>query len=260
VTTYVFADGEVEETRLSALQSLLDGGTVQTLEQLGVRPGMRVLEVGAGAGSIARWLSERVGPSGRVTATDLDVRHLRAAGLPENVDVLEHDILAGRALPGSYDVVHARYVLEHVGDVPGAVSVMAGLLAPGGTLVLETSDPATAWLGLPEHPDVQALRTAFDQVFDDAGGDSYLGRTLPARLAEAGLTGIAGTAQARFLSSWTGPQAESYRLSVAEVADRMVDRGLITRARLESALRILESTPVPFLNHLTITVWGSRAG
>jgi cyclopropane fatty-acyl-phospholipid synthase-like methyltransferase len=64
---YVFADRELlhESQRLHFLEAGLDPVTVACFETIGVAPGWRCLEVGAGAGSMARWLAQRVGPSGR---------------------------------------------------------------------------------------------------------------------------------------------------------------------------------------------------
>src|SRR5262249_7966590 len=59
-----------EGDRFSALEKLFDAGTIQLVHERGVAEGWHCLEVGAGRGSIAAWLSERVGPTGRVIATD----------------------------------------------------------------------------------------------------------------------------------------------------------------------------------------------
>ena len=56
--------------RYAALSALFDAGTRQHLLDRELAPGWRCLEVGAGGGSIARWLGQRVGPTGRVIATD----------------------------------------------------------------------------------------------------------------------------------------------------------------------------------------------
>ena len=79
---YVLADADeqTERERLGHLEAWLDPVTVRHLEVTGVGEGWRSLEVGAGGGSIARWLGERVGASGSVLATDIDIRYL--AGLP----------------------------------------------------------------------------------------------------------------------------------------------------------------------------------
>jgi 2-polyprenyl-3-methyl-5-hydroxy-6-metoxy-1,4-benzoquinol methylase len=54
------------------LERLLDGHRVECLEPIGVRPGQSCVDVGAGGGSITRWLAERAGPTGTVVALDVD--------------------------------------------------------------------------------------------------------------------------------------------------------------------------------------------
>jgi ubiquinone/menaquinone biosynthesis C-methylase UbiE len=61
---------------LSLLEELFDPVTVRRLERVGVAPGWQALEVGAGRGSIASWLADRVGEEGRVVATDIDTNLL----------------------------------------------------------------------------------------------------------------------------------------------------------------------------------------
>ena len=64
---YFAADAEADDelARLKLLEALCDPWTFRHLDGIGVRQGWRCLEVGAGAGSVVRWLSERVGPHGR---------------------------------------------------------------------------------------------------------------------------------------------------------------------------------------------------
>ena len=75
---YFAADAEADDelARLKLLEALCDPWTFRCLDGIGVRQGWRCLEVGAGAGSVVRWLSERVGSAGRVVAVDLDPRFL----------------------------------------------------------------------------------------------------------------------------------------------------------------------------------------
>src|SRR5258708_40182696 len=79
---YVYEHGwDEERVRLRGLEIALDAGTREHLLRLGVRPGIRCLEIGAGRGAIACWLAEQVAPDGIVVATDLetDFLELRAA-------------------------------------------------------------------------------------------------------------------------------------------------------------------------------------
>src|SRR5262245_66207336 len=65
-----------ERVRLAGLESALDPGTRAHLLRLGVGPGRRCLEIGAGGGAIALWLAEQVLPNGKVVATDLETDFL----------------------------------------------------------------------------------------------------------------------------------------------------------------------------------------
>src|SRR5215203_1459158 len=87
---YVF-DAD-DRARLEAAEELLDDGTQRLLERLGLTEGWQCLEVGAGGGSIALWLSEGVGPRGHVLATDLDTRALEQIARP-NLEVMRHDVV-----------------------------------------------------------------------------------------------------------------------------------------------------------------------
>ena len=70
------------ETRYKLLSEMFDQATTRYLASVGVGGGWRCLEAGAGAGSVARWLAKRVGPAGRVIATDLDTTLLQRLRLP----------------------------------------------------------------------------------------------------------------------------------------------------------------------------------
>jgi hypothetical protein len=71
---------EEKPERLAGIEATWDPGTWALLESIGVGPGWRCLEAGAGGGSIAAWMAERVGPDGSVLATDIDTTHLEPLG------------------------------------------------------------------------------------------------------------------------------------------------------------------------------------
>src|SRR5215203_1058341 len=83
------AEAASEAERLDVLAATFDGGSRRLLTRLGVGPGWACLEVGAGQGSIARWLAEVVGPEGGVTATDVDLGFV--GDVPANVTCVRHD-------------------------------------------------------------------------------------------------------------------------------------------------------------------------
>src|SRR5687767_11306018 len=92
---------ELERERLRGLELRLDPATIRHLETIGVGAGWTCLEIGGGGGSIARWLARRVGPSGRVVATDLDPRFLEALGEP-NLEARRHDVATDDLPPNAF--------------------------------------------------------------------------------------------------------------------------------------------------------------
>jgi hypothetical protein len=90
---YVLDNAAEARARFEALPRIYDPGTFRHLAALGVGEGWRCLEVGAGGGSVARWLADRVGPVGHVLATDIDTRFLDALAGP-TLEVRRHDVTA----------------------------------------------------------------------------------------------------------------------------------------------------------------------
>src|SRR5919109_617564 len=128
MSNYVFDQAwQKERDRLGALQSLFDASSRRLLTDLGVGPGWRCLEVGCGAGSIALWLSEQVGPTGSVLATDLDPRYM-ADHSRANLTVIRHDFTRDALEPASFDLIHARAVLMHTRDRKAALDKLIAAL------------------------------------------------------------------------------------------------------------------------------------
>jgi SAM-dependent methyltransferase len=161
------ADNEPESSRLTLLESPYDPGTVETLEATGVGPGWRCLVPGAGHGSIARWLADRVEPGGKVVATDIDTRFLQSSAR-EGLEVRRHDLFADRLEPDGYDLTCVRYLLAHVvGRQLEAVNRLVSTVRVGGWLVLDETDPegvASADGGPGAHRSFDAISQALSQV------------------------------------------------------------------------------------------------
>jgi SAM-dependent methyltransferase len=197
-----------EDERLQLLEQLYDPLSRQ--RRSAVQPGWRCLEVGAGRGSMTAWLAEKVGPTGHVVATDIDVSYLRRLDLP-NVEVVEHNILEDpvqRLGPGSFDLVCSRLMLFHlVGKQESALRQMVSCLRPGGWLMDEDADWGTAAPVDPSHP----LYAAYHEAWRDGdwwtvrGYDKAFGRKLPALFERCGLGSVrhqAATEVVRGGSPW----------------------------------------------------------
>jgi SAM-dependent methyltransferase len=140
VDSYMMSGAETdsESTRLRNIQQASDSFTIKHLEATGIGQGWRCLEIGAGGGSIAGWLGDRVCATGSVVATDVDLQRLGDLGAP--VEVRRHDIAREGLESAAYDLVHCRLVLQHLTEPVVALQKMATAVAPGGWLVIEEAD------------------------------------------------------------------------------------------------------------------------
>src|SRR5215471_1162710 len=188
--------------RFAALSNLYDAGTIRHLENLGLREGWHCLEVGGGGGSIATWLANRVGPSGHVLVTDIDPRFLEFKTHP-NLEVRQHDIANDTLPEGTFDLVHARLVLMHVGEREKALHRMVTALKPGGWIIDEEFDsPADPSLGSGEV--LLKTQDAFARHLVSGGVERRFGRRLFGLLQSHGLVEVAAEAN---LSMWKSGSA-----------------------------------------------------
>jgi SAM-dependent methyltransferase len=255
---YLLANERAEAgQRFDALAELFDGSTFRHLTAIGLGPGWRVWEVGAGGPSVASWLAGQVGTTGRVLATDIDTRWLD--GIP-GVEVVRHDVGAEPASEGPFDLVHARLLLVHVPDRNLVLRRMAATLRPGGWLVVEEADPALQPLVCLENAGAaeelaNRLKTGFRRLLADRGVDLAYGRTLPRRLREIGLVDVAADAYFPV----TGPACNELECaSVEHIRDQLVDHGLATAAEIVQHLATVASGALDLATSPMITAWGRR--
>ncbi len=189
-SNYTFAgvESDRELERLRRLEKAFDPASRRRLEVAGIGRGWRCLEVGAGAGSVAAWMAERVGAEGEVVAVDLDVQFLDASRMP-GVRIVQGDVRELELPAERFDTVHARYVLIHNPDSGSVLDVMLRALKPGGCLVLEEPD-FTAARGVrgADREAFERVNQAILAMFEAGGKDPALGLRLPAALADRGLT------------------------------------------------------------------------
>ncbi|MFI9627381.1 class I SAM-dependent methyltransferase [Streptomyces sp. NPDC052042] len=173
------------------LAAAYDPVTLPRLAATGVGPGWACLEVGAGGGSVARWLAGLVGPSGAVTATDLDPRHIAPA---PHLEVRAHDIVRDPLPENHYDLVVARLVLQHVPERRAVLARLVRALRPGGVLQIDEFD--TSYEPPLLAPDLESAQLYADflaaksAALRAAGGDPHWGRHVPGALRDTGLVEI----------------------------------------------------------------------
>src|SRR5688572_8886873 len=234
--TYVFegTSCDAELDRLRALEAVFDLTTQKYLLATGLGLGWRCLEVGAGAGSIAKWMVDTVGESGHVIAVDMNAQFLSESG-SASFEVCEADIRTATLNSESFDLVHARFVLIHVPDWDGALAAMIRCLKPGGWLVLEEPDfsCSRAFAGPPE------LRRAFENVhraievmFRQRGLDYAFGARLPTLFQERELEVISIHNDAAIVQG-DSPHAKMMGMSTHQLRDKYIATGLATEHDIE---------------------------
>ena len=249
------AEWEHERRRLGLLEEVWDPFSVGNLEAVGaVGPGVRCLELGGGGGTIAAWLCDRVGPTGMVTATDLDTRWLDRLDR-SNLTVLRHDLMADDLPDGGFDVIHARAVLEHIADRDRAMERIVRWLAPGGWLVLD--DCATFSIEASPHPVYLDALHAWVAVLARTGTDYEWARTFPAPLMEAGLVDVGARVDVPVLHGGS-PVAEFWSLTVEFLRPRIVALGLLDHAAIDAAQALLADPGFFDLSPAFVGAWGRR--
>lgn len=261
---YVFGNAwQQEDERLSLMERGWDGYSMQNLTALGDLTGQRCLEVGAGGGSIARWLAQQVGPAGAVDATDIDVQLLQRLPAPANLQVRQHNIVTDDLETGAYDLVHTRLVLEHLPERLSVLARLTAALKPDGWLVAEDFDHVTMALATREDATTQGawdrFMAAFHQLGRQRGLELGYGRRLPGDLAGVGLQQVRADARVQF-NHGGSPLSRVLSLSIVRMQEPLVATGAVEAAELDGLVQRLDEPTFVWMSQLMVVAWGRRAG
>jgi ubiquinone/menaquinone biosynthesis C-methylase UbiE len=191
-SAYIHGTSPGEQERLSLLNAFVNDAC---LREIRLAPGQRVLDVGSGLGQFTRLMGRAVAPDGAALGIERDAeqragaaRRARDAGEAALAEFREGDAARLPLRPderGTFDVVFARFVLEHLPDPAAAVGEMVSAVRSGGRVVLADDDHDSLRLH-PEPPGVMPAWRAYIRAYEDMGCDPYIGRRLVALLHEAG--------------------------------------------------------------------------
>lgn len=231
---YLFGGNEPSERqRLQAQCELWDPFTFRKLADTGVAPGWHCLEVGAGTGSVAAWLVDRVRPTGRVVATDIDTRWL-APLATTNLEVRHHDLARHPLEPNGFDLIHLRLVLEHMPQRDALLPKLVHALRPGGWLVVEDYDIRTLAYTDPSKAAWAAVNRAVVSVCQSAGSDLVCGSRLLRLLQSAGVRDV--TAEGSVRSMDVRDLAPVYRAALTPLVEPLLRSGKLTAEELQEVL------------------------
>lgn len=187
-----FVDLSEEAKRLERQGQFFYRFTRRLFETAGITTGMKVLDVGSGAGDVALLVAELVGPQGTVVGVDMNVGPLQiareraqATGL-SNVSFLEGDITTV-ALPGAFDAVVGRIVLIYIQDKVALLRRLVEPLRPGGIVAFQELYFTVAGIALPPAPLFTQAAHWLVEVFHRARLDTDIGLNLSRLFLDAGL-------------------------------------------------------------------------
>jgi len=258
---YVFqqAEDRKELERLQAIERVFDPASRRRLLATGLKAGWRCLEVGAGAGSVMRWMSEAVGPTGQVVAVDIAPKFL-VPPQPANVEVRQADIRTAPLPPQSFDLAHVRYVLIHLPDFEAALTKILACLKPGGWVVLEEPD-FSASRGVTgeveELESVGKVNQAIKVMYDKLGMDYALGLKLPSLLQGRGLQEMAAETDAVLAPGGSG-LAEVMRMSAVQLREKYLATGVVTEQDLDRYGRFAENPKTRAVYYATVAASGRK--
>ncbi len=230
---YVLGTDEAELLRLGLQHRLWSAQAFACWERAGVKPGLTVLDVGAGPGFATLDLAQMVAPSGRLIAVDESERFLRhlseraqALGI-RNIETRAQDVQALDVPAASVDVAYARWVLCFTPRPRDVVARVAAALKPGGRFAVQDY---VNWAALSLAPASDAFLRVMPSVgksWRDHGGDPQVGGRLPAIMSACGLTVESITPLQRVARSrdplWQWPTT-----FFANFIPRLVEQGLVS--------------------------------
>jgi predicted O-methyltransferase YrrM len=236
---YVLGHSTRELDRLSAQARLVDPITRRFLEAAGIGPGMRVLDVGSGAGDVAFLAAELVGSAGEVVGVDrspaaLEVAKTRAAERSlSNASFLEGDP-ATAAFERPFDAAIGRYVLQFQDDPAAMLRRVASHVRPGGAVVFHELD----WDGVRSHPPVPTYDTCCDLIKETlrrSGTETQMGGKLCSTFVAAGLLTLSMRLEA--VVGGGANAGDPLRLIAdlaGSLAETMEEHGVTTAAELDA--------------------------
>jgi ubiquinone/menaquinone biosynthesis C-methylase UbiE len=248
-------ESATERRRLELLGNLRDRRSARELEEIGIAPGWRCLDVGSGGGSLARWMADRVGPGGSVLSTDIDVRFQPSSA--GNLEVRQHDIVKEALPEQAFDLVHARAVLQTIEQREAVLDKLVRAAKPGAWIVVGDPD----WTGFAEQPLPDAFRALYDAMMTSAaqrhGYDPGWARRLLAAFQQRKLLDIEAGGRVDAMHGGT-ESAEWLILAYERAAAGLIAAGLIDGQTVAAGLEAARREDFLIMGPLRVTARGRR--
>jgi ubiquinone/menaquinone biosynthesis C-methylase UbiE len=261
--SYVLRGGEKGAERLRLLARVKWPTTNILLRRIGLRSGMRCLDVGCGIGAITLKLARWVGPTGQAVGIDRDERCLELARQAairhgfspifraEGVNDLREEAV--------YDLVYSRFLLTHLLEPGRAVERLVRAARPGGLVVVEDIEFA-AHFCYPPCPAFTRYVDLYQRAVTRKGGDPNIGPRLVSLLLDTGLDEVhLEVVQPAFRS---GPGKRIAAITMEHIQQAVVQEGLASAQEVEGIVAELDqfiADPRTILSMPRIfQVWGRK--
>jgi ubiquinone/menaquinone biosynthesis C-methylase UbiE len=190
-TTYALGHADTEVQRLLLQGRLYNGYTEHALRLAGLRPGMRVLDIGSGPGDVSFIAARLVGPTGTVLGVDaapamIELARARAAEQDLSTVHFTQSAIDAITLDEPVDAVIGRLILMHLPDPVAALRQLSSHVRPGGVIAFSETD-ITATSSIPNMPLFEKVTAGIARAFEAMGLNPRFGTTLHTIFAEAGL-------------------------------------------------------------------------
>lgn len=239
MSTERYTHGHVEPVMRSHRWRTAENSAAYLLPHLA--PGTSLLDVGCGPGNITVDLADRVAP-GRVVGIDAaaDAVAMASEAYATSHPGVSFEVADVYALPyddGTFDVVHAHQVLQHLADPPAALAEMARVTRPGGLVAARDGDYG-AFTWYPAEPALDEWRSMYAAVTRANAGEANGGRHLVAWAHAAGLHDVTATATAWCFAEpedrawWGGLWAD--RSTASPLAERALELGIASTDELQA--------------------------
>lgn len=232
MTSAAYTHGHAESVLRSHRTRTAENSAGYLLPHL--RPGMQLLDIGSGPGTITVDLAGRVSP-GRLTAVEVSdaalaiTRAEAERSSSPNIDFAVADVHDLQFPADSFDVVHAHQVLQHVADPVKALREMMRVCRPGGVVAARDGDYG-AFTWYPDLPGLQRWRSLYCAAARANRGEPDAGRHLLAWAHAAGATNVAAYsstwcyADPESRQEWGGMWAE--RIAGSAITEQLLSSGM----------------------------------
>jgi len=234
---YALGRTQQEYARLARQAQIMQPMTRRLFTDAGIQPGMRVLDLGSGAGDVCLLLSELVGPTGKVIGLDLDDQALaharqRATAAGAANITFTHSDFATYIPDAPLDAIVGRFVLMYQADPAAALAKLTQHLRPGGPVAF-----IEPWFQIPVGPDstVKKSVTCMIETLRRSGAHVDLGPRMHKVFQSAGLPLPNMRFEACMDPRPDGPLYDYVADTVASVLPRAIEYGIPNSADLKPA-------------------------